>query len=265
MRCGNSCPTSWTISSRFHCRPRAAVHRTWGGWASHWIQGSLHIFVVDAAGVQQGDPLGPAFFSLALALSLRGTEAAPATPAPFEVWYLDDGVATPRDRPRSQRPQVEAIALDGQAQQAGELPWTSLEAAELLGVPCGLQTAAASEKVLATVVRHLGLLGRVATYDPHAAFTLARHCGGFAAANYLLRALGPSTVSPELGVPLEHLRRVNDAVVSFVGSLAGALSTTGSPDLPASSATSPASSTRRIRSREAKGWEIRSLPGCTTW
>eukprot|EP00760_Papus_ankaliazontas_P003959 PhM_4_TR11668/c1_g3_i2/m.64005 len=108
----------------------------------------------------------------------------------------------------------EAIALDGEAQQAGELPWTSLEAAELLGVPCGLQTAAASEKVLATVVRHLSLLERVAAYDPHAAFTLARHCGGFAAANYLLRALGPSTVSPELGVPLEHLRRVDDAVVS---------------------------------------------------
>eukprot|EP00760_Papus_ankaliazontas_P013937 PhM_4_TR15924/c3_g5_i3/m.54464 len=174
-------------------------------------------------------------------MALRGTEAAPATPAPFEVWYLDDGVfAAPageamarfgvvRERLRVIGLAVnvrkcEAIALDGAAQQAGELPWTSLEAAELLGVPCGLQTAAASEKVLATVVRHLSLLERVAAYDPHAAFTLARHCGGFAAANYLLRALGPSTTSPELGVPLEHLRRVDDGVVSFVGSLVGALS-----------------------------------------
>ena len=39
------------------------------------------------SGVQQGDPLGPALFSIAIASALEGTQRAPA-----EAWYLDDGV-----------------------------------------------------------------------------------------------------------------------------------------------------------------------------
>eukprot|EP00760_Papus_ankaliazontas_P010019 PhM_4_TR14177/c6_g1_i1/m.47459 len=81
-------------------------------------------------------------------------------------------------------------------------------------------------------VPHLHLLERVASVDPHAAFALERNCGGFAAANYVLRALGPSMTAPELGVPLECLQAVDAAVVR---GLAGRRpdARTGQPDLSA--------------------------------
>eukprot|EP00760_Papus_ankaliazontas_P020353 PhM_4_TR18420/c5_g5_i1/m.85174 len=51
----------------------------------------------------------------------------------------------------------EAIALDGnEPAEAGGLRWTRVEAVELLGVASGTHTAAASAKVMATVVRLSG-------------------------------------------------------------------------------------------------------------
>jgi len=130
--------------------------------------------LVSAAGVQQGDPLGPAFFSLALGVALEGTAAAT-----FECWYLDDGTFAAVASEALARFDVvvdclatmslkvnvrkcEIIALNpNSARPDTQLPWTDVEKLELLGVPCGTDTAAGAAKVVANVVRHLQILERL--------------------------------------------------------------------------------------------------------
>lgn len=190
--------------------------------------------LVSAAGVQQGDPLGPAFFSLALGVALEGTAAAT-----FECWYLDDGTFAAVASEALARFDVvvdclatmslkvnvrkcEIIALNpNSARPDTQLPWTDVEKLELLGVPCGTDTAAGAAKVVANVVRHLQILERLAQQDPHVAVVLARNCGGFAAINYLLRGIGPSLADPKSGIAVELMRQVDDAVEALVGTIVG--------------------------------------------
>eukprot|EP00760_Papus_ankaliazontas_P020344 PhM_4_TR18420/c2_g1_i3/m.85164 len=74
-----------TVSRQSILAAVAALAPSLGQYAANAYGAHTTLFwgdvrLVSAAGVQQGDPLGPAFFSLALAMALRGTEAAPATP-----------------------------------------------------------------------------------------------------------------------------------------------------------------------------------------
>ena len=177
-------------------------------------------------GVQQGDPLGPAFFSLTLGASMAGSRRTP-----FEVWYLDDGtIAGPADDTVARfgvirdcaatvglavnMTKCEAIALDPAVPQGGAIPWVPRADVELLGIPCAESESGsppAVSKAVKKVVEHLHLLRQVADADAHVAYALARSCSGFAALNFLLRGHGPDA----------QYAKVDDAIMDLCAALAG--------------------------------------------
>ena len=154
------------------------------------------------AGVQQGDPLGPLLFSLALvgvSNSIR-----PFNPI-FQGWYLDDGIIA-----------IKANRLDEvieQLQIAGteiglclnlhkcevigshQLPvhhtcgLKNFDDWELLGVPMGSTHARAMAwtKLLDASVKKIGQIGAVGQTEPHVASTLLHWCGALPMMQYNLQ------------------------------------------------------------------------------
>ena len=90
----------------FNCVDRSAflssVHQTFPGvfaW-TEWCYGSPSVLlynhsdvIVSSCGVQQGDPLGPFLFSLALGPIVDEIQALSPS---LNLWYLDDGVIVGR-------------------------------------------------------------------------------------------------------------------------------------------------------------------------
>jgi len=168
-----------------------------------------------AAGVQQGDPLGPLFFSLVLLEVWRDARVAAGGP-PLESrltacgFYLDDGAAAGsladlalffgafRDAAakrglRVREDKCELVLPEGAVPPAelASLPRRSLADWELLGTPCGSRAAAsaAAKAVFAKVARKTSAIASLP--DPHVAFALLRLCGAFPSVVHLLRGLGP--------------------------------------------------------------------------
>ena len=181
---------------------------TWLYFGSHRI--------ISQAGVQQGCPLGPLFFSLLMAeargLAIqRAAERHPElTPLDFEAWYLDDGtVAGPTDAViayiealeevcasfnlQFNRGKCEVISNNGEPLPDffADTIQRSVDDFELLGVPCGNDESAVRtcSNLADKVERRVMCVAQLA--DPQVVYALLRHCGGFPLSNFLARAVGP--------------------------------------------------------------------------
>jgi hypothetical protein len=189
-------------------------------------------------GVQQGDPLGPLFFSLGLGDLWAEVKPLLASPLLWAAWLLDDGVFVGSAAALSSL--VELLVSLGprygvflnlsKCSLFGEnlpedllpgLPASSrcpLSAFVHLGAHCGPKGEARDLFVAAAVAKatqQMRVFSVVAEEDPLAAFSLLRSCGHRAALNFLLRCLGPAP----------GWRVVDDALAAFGDSLWGPTST----------------------------------------
>jgi len=195
-----------------HILPHAVA--AYGSESALFFGGHL---VHSRAGVQQGDPLGPLFFSLALLAARREAVANASAGLPqrlgFEAAYLDDASfgGTARDTREYFDRLVVALAARGlevnfrktaavlhpAASAETRAMFSDLGAQHsseefcLLGAPCGTSVAAAKvyvETRVARATRRCSLIGRIP--DPQVAFALLRFCGAQPCANYFARAVG---------------------------------------------------------------------------
>jgi hypothetical protein len=192
----------------------------WAWWCygrpSRLVFGEREVF--SSSGVQQGDPLGPFFFCLALKLLVdRLKEELPDLEV--NVWFLDDGclVGSPRDL----RLALELIGDYGKdlglhlnlgkcelcgpgAEQAragegfDEEIIVRPESFDILGAPigppefCGEHVAKRLAKVRPMMEKLLSL------GDLQAALILLRHCLGFGRAVFAMRTCPPELIAPQL-------------------------------------------------------------------
>ena len=165
-------------------------------------------------GVQQGDPFGPLFFSLALAKmweeikSVAGPEVSDRL---FAAWIMDDGVfmapladiSVIIDAMLSLGPKYGLQLNLSKCELIGwKVPdsfWPAITSRKHpdnfthLGVCCGSQIAREefAAKLIAKMRLQLGAYDKVSVKDPMAAFTLLRMCSHRAALNYFTRVMGP--------------------------------------------------------------------------
>lgn len=185
-------------------------------WAL-WLYGSPSSLLFDdtdiasACGVQQGDPLGPYLFSLAIApviaeLEGLGLEA--------NLWYLDDGVlAGPAERVHAafsllqdrfaalgltvKIPKCEYVSFSPDA----VCPFPRMKHLygnfSILGTPIGSDdyvTSYCDEKVLAKARDVCHALKRIA--DPQVRYNVLRQCVAFGPMVFLMRTVPPVQLAP---------------------------------------------------------------------
>jgi hypothetical protein len=173
--------------------------------------------IMSRAGVQQGDPLGPLFFSIAIALIRdRVFEAMPPElrdAIDFEVSYLDDlTVAGSAPAVRSFLTHLVAVSaqfglhLNMNKTELIHHPDECPEVLELfsevgkrfpssdftlLGAPCGTDLSAASAAVASACAAHISKLKSIGLLThSQIAYAALRFCGAQPLANYHARALG---------------------------------------------------------------------------
>jgi hypothetical protein len=173
--------------------------------------------IMSRAGVQQGDPLGPLFFSIAIALIRdRVFEAMPPElrdAIDFEVSYLDDlTVAGSASAVRSFLTHLVAVSaefglhLNMNKTELIHHPDECSEVLELfqevgkrfpssdftlLGAPCGTDLCAASTAVASACAAHISKLKSIGLLThSQIAYAALRFCGAQPLANYHARALG---------------------------------------------------------------------------
>ncbi len=195
--------------------------------------GGQHV-IASSAGVQQGDPLGPLFFSLVLARvwsSAVSCDAFPAADISLAGWYLDDGVIG--GSPTALAKVLSLLEEHGQAaglrlnRSKCELRVTTMDHRELpadvvigdladtellgcaIGSPFAHDLHAAS--VAKKAARRLDLIARMGEVHGHSAMATLRFCGGFPMCGHLLRAGG---AFPDMGVVDEATRRAFLSVVA---------------------------------------------------
>eukprot|EP00742_Colponemidia_sp_Colp-10_P014328 GILJ01016264.1.p1 GENE.GILJ01016264.1~~GILJ01016264.1.p1 ORF type:complete len:664 (-),score=53.02 GILJ01016264.1:80-2071(-) len=183
-------------------------------------------------GAQQGDPLGPALFSLA---ALRATTLAPDLRASLRGtgWYLDDGLLVGKapmvhKALESIRVQSAAIGLKMNLSKTEVITdnpdhWEPYVEAypfvrpltdfELLGLPCspnpaGLQSYV--DRFVSRLSARTKAIRSVAESDPHVGFLMLRMCTGFSASVHLARAMGPL---PEFVAIDNNIIEAMDAIV----------------------------------------------------
>ena len=143
------------------------------------------------SGVQQGDPLGPLFFSLVLNALITAITKDSGCPLLFHAWYLDDGaLAGPRSSLGSVLKLIqelgpplglhiniskcEVFSCKGLSSFPPEMKQSSEPNLDILGVPIGSAdfcSAFISKKHVA-VKQLLSSLEEVGAVDPQVAFTL---------------------------------------------------------------------------------------------
>jgi hypothetical protein len=181
--------------------------------ASAYSQPSWLLFgdrqLSSSQGVQQGDPLGPALFSLALADLWKRVPVADRDALDITAFFLDDGFLTGPPEPLARvvrfieeegpaigvhlnRSKTEFIGSDADyAAHFAHLGRTPAAAWDLLGAPCGGDThkshwlARLEEKVRQRV-------RLIAALPPHPAFALLSKCGPSALTTFAARMLGPA-------------------------------------------------------------------------
>jgi hypothetical protein len=171
-------------------------------------------FVESASGVQQGDPLGPLLFSLALLDATIKAKAehkkAGTEPPKLDMAYLDDmvmggqvlSVACYFELLRTHCAAVglefnpgkcEVISASGSVTLA-DIPLANchpLTAWDLLGVPLGSEAHCSSQIARALAKGKAKLEGITQLDDAHVEFTLLRHCCSFGLGVFYARACGP--------------------------------------------------------------------------
>lgn len=213
----------YDFKNAFNCVHRGAVlaacRRVCPTWSPHveaaygspsWLFFGAHC-ISSCGGVQQGDVLGPALFSMVLADVAAFARSQVVGGLSAEVWYLDDGFVA--GSPAAVEQFSAALALAGpevglhlnlgKCEQFGSasvagVPSLPLSEFFLLGVPCGPRVAALAwaEAVASRVSARCADIAAVP--DTHVALVLLRLCGGFPMANFALRAVGPCAAWPRL-------------------------------------------------------------------
>jgi hypothetical protein len=203
-----------------------------------------NVAIDSAAGVQQGDPLGPLFFSLVLARMWSSVLRAglSAAEVSFCGWYLDDGVfgGMPRallcvlasleeagaalglrlNRTKCElRVHPDAIAAGigaGQVGVIGELTDTTL-----LGCAVGSRDAHEEHgaRVAERVERKIDLIGRMGQIHAHSALATLQQCGGFPMCSHLLHSGGDFSAADDVDAAT---RRAFASVVVACGDVAWA-------------------------------------------
>jgi hypothetical protein len=159
--------------------------------------------LVSQRGTQQGDPLGPAFFSLAIHPVISADDPGLL----WEAWYHDDGILVGdeaavlstlsrlRDRFQDLGLHVNLSKCtlwspQGMVRSPGPVAATDWSTPHVvLGTPFG--SASAEEQFLQGVLgKHERLLQRLVQFpDPQIALSLLRYCLGAQKVNHLLRVL----------------------------------------------------------------------------
>ena len=163
-------------------------------------------------GVQQGDPLGPLFFSLVLNILVsKITSSGVCADLSYHAWYLDDGViAGPRSAVlraltiiQDQGPSLGLIINIPKCEIFSRSDISSFPPAMkgsncpnlvILGIPIGDQAfcSAFISGKLGEAKALLLQLEEVGSVDPHVAFSLLRQCAGFCKMAHLARGTPPS-------------------------------------------------------------------------
>ena len=185
--------------------------------------------ITSTRGTQQGDPLGPAFFALAIhkvASSIRGVPGLE-----WLAWYLDDGILV--GEPAALLGILQTLTGDFKAMGLtvnpgkcalwspasildieGSVPvvdWTSPK--KVLGTPFGTQEAVRKFLAKRRAAHHVLLQKLALLPDPQAATALLRHCLGAQKTNHLQRVLWSPEVHEFISETEEDIRATLDSVL----------------------------------------------------
>ena len=189
-------------------------------WAS-WCYGQQPLLqhplgtVTSEVGVQQGDPLGPMFFSLVLhkLVSAIATDEDTAKLL-FHAWYLDDGVvAGPKQSVLHaltiiqelgpplglviNPSKCELYSQNDMSVFSSQMKQSNMPHLEILGSPIGdtIFCANVVSQKCAQASQLLSQIEEVGSVDPQVALLLLRMCGAFSKMVHLARSTPPSLVA----------------------------------------------------------------------
>eukprot|EP00731_Ephydatia_muelleri_P001545 Em0001g1545a len=189
-------------------------------WAS-WCYGQQPLLqhplgtVTSEVGVQQGDPLGPMFFSLVLhkLVSAIATDEDTAKLL-FHAWYLDDGVvAGPKQSVLHaltiiqelgpplglviNPSRCELYSQNDMSVFSSQMKQSNMPHLEILGSPIGdtIFCANVVSQKCAQASQLLSQIEEVGSVDPQVALLLLRMCGAFSKMVHLARSTPPSLVA----------------------------------------------------------------------
>ena len=178
--------------------------------------------LVSATGVQQGDPLGPLLFSLALQGSVQ--EISAAIPLQFHAWYLDDGVlcgtldsitraieilrkATSTSGLAINLHKCEAYSRNDLDTRWPDIQKSAVPNLEILGAPIG--TSPFCEGYVSKKSEKAGELLKMLPrlHNPQVALSIMRRCAGFCRLVSIARATPVESAAAALASFDSDLRR----------------------------------------------------------
>ena len=195
----------------------------WAAYGTHSCLVFGSRILASASGVQQGDPLGPLFFSLALAARLEAPIAKlheEGLVLTLNGWYLDDGTIAGSEAAVAR---FVDLLLDlgdvglhlnlSKCELISTLPCTSIPPSvqrrsptswELLGTPLGSRSEVEKciERLLPRIEARLKAVSELE--DTRAAYLITRYCLVFGPVVHLLRSFGPSAIWARLDASVRH-------------------------------------------------------------
>ncbi len=244
------CLVKMDLSNAFNCVDRsavlAAVRRVvpeLAPWADFCYKHPSRLILGGSLlhserGVQQGDPLGPAFFALAIQSAVANVKSAVESNHPqeldFTVFYLDDGVVAGTGRAVSQfctllRAELANIGLDLALDKCEIVPsakdhhaipahlfpgylWVPTGDFKLLGAPlgsldfCTAHTQKRARKA-GDLMHNIASLGHA-----QGSYLLLKQCAGFAKLAYSMRTVPPEFHESALSAFGDDLRSTLAAI-----------------------------------------------------